>query len=82
MNPYAEVIAAHAQRAVRLYAAKKDELCKLSRLTFQADGANGATSKADVDRYIAAIEKIGGAVATTSARMAMNAKAAELGVTI
>lgn len=80
MSGYRDVIAAHASRAKSLYAAKWSDLLAASGLNIKDDGSNNGSSIGDAKKYLSAIESVGGTVAITSARMALKAKAAELGL--
>lgn len=80
MSEYSEVVQAHAQRAVKLYAKRLDELGSISQFVINADGSNMAQTHADAMRYLGGIEVIGGEVAGLSAKMAMQKRAKELGV--
>ncbi len=80
VSTYADVVRAHACRAAVLY---KDRWCELERLCgfrIAPDGTNGAASAQDVERYLKAVETVGGAVAVVSARLVLKKAAAEAGL--
>ncbi len=70
----------HAVRAALLYKDRWAELERLCGFRIAADGTNGATSPQDVERYLKAVETVGGPVAVVSARLVIKKAAAEAGL--
>lgn len=80
ISTYADVVRAHASRAAVLYRDKWAEVERICGFRIAADGTNGAVSAHDVDRYLKAVEAVGGAVAVVSARLVLKKAAAEAGL--
>lgn len=74
-----KVIEAHTSFAVKIY--KPDQIDQLSResgIKISADGSNTANSRADVEKYLKAVERCFGASAIFSAEMKITNKMREL----
>ncbi len=79
---WSAAIEAHARRAARIYAPEKLEaVARVAGLSIAPDGSNGAASRDDVQAYLRAVERVLGAMAVASARMAILNRLRELGLT-
>ncbi len=80
MASYEPVVRAHASKAVVLYRQRLAELERLAGFPIAPDGSNGARSKEDARRYLAALDQVAGSVAVVSARLVMRRAAMENGL--
>lgn len=72
-------IQVHARRAAELYSAEQlQRVAQLAGFSIAADGKNTASSRKDVDRYLAAVKVVLGPLAVASARMAIMNRVREL----
>lgn len=69
MATYGDAVKEHARNAARIYKEKWAEIERLAGFKILPDGTNTASTSDDVQRYIKAIESVGGFVGYTSAKM-------------
>ena len=69
MATYSDAVKEHARNAVKIYKEKLAEIERLAGFKIQPDGSNTASTSEDVQRYVMAIQSVGGLVGYTSAKM-------------
>ncbi len=69
MLTYSDAVKEHARNAVKIYKEKWAEIERLAGFKILPDGSNTASTSEDVQRYVKAIQSVGGFVGYTSAKM-------------
>ena len=80
MATYSDAIKAHARNAVKIYKEKLAEIERLAGFKILPDGSNAASTAEDVQRYVTAIQSVGGLVGYTSAKMQVRNAILKLGL--
>lgn len=80
MSTYSDAIKEHARNAAKIYKEKWAEIERLAGFKILPDGSNAASTSEDVQRYVTAIQSVGGFVGYTSAKMQVTNAILKLGL--
>lgn len=80
MATYSDVVKEHAKNAAKIYKEKLAEIERLAGFKILPDGTNTASTADDVQRYVMAIQSVGGLVGYTSAKMQIKHAILKLGL--